>query len=108
MPSSLINFNVPVVVRKRFDAVCRASGRSRTSVLLELMTNYVLEEGKRIEERDRQLGDFDISLQESQGLMGSTREMYNHHQSTVSLRHNCGDKEFDLPDPIFSDGRGDW
>jgi hypothetical protein len=44
--STLTNFNVPITTRKRFDVICHASGRTRTSVLVELMTNYVLEEGK--------------------------------------------------------------
>lgn len=108
MHSSLVNFNAPIAVRKRFDALCMANGRTRTSVLLELMTNYVLEEGKRMEERHRQLVDFDIRFQESPGLMGSYREMYDHHHSSVSPKQPRGDKEFDLPDPIYSDGQGYW
>ncbi len=55
----LTNFNVPSDTRRRFDAICNASGRTRTSVLVELMTNYVLEEGRRLIERQKELGDLD-------------------------------------------------
>lgn len=108
MPRSLVNFNAPIAVRKRFDALCRANGRTRTSVLLELMTNYVLEEGKRMEERQGQLEDFDMRLRESPNLMGSQREMHDPHHRSFSTRQPWGDKDFDLPDPIYSDGQGDW
>ena len=40
--TQLTNFNVPLPTRKRFDAICRASGRTRTSVLVELMTDHIL------------------------------------------------------------------
>jgi hypothetical protein len=30
------------------------------------------------------------------------------HRSVHSARQTWGDNEFDLPDPIFSDGHGDW
>jgi hypothetical protein len=30
------------------------------------------------------------------------------HRSINSHRQTWGDQEFDLPDPIYSDGRDDW
>lgn len=51
MEATLINFNVPLSIRHRFDEVCRASGRSRTSVLVELMESYVLTQGKVLADR---------------------------------------------------------
>lgn len=51
MHSSLINFNVSDRLRSQFDAVCRASGRTRTSVLIELMADYVLSQGEALEAR---------------------------------------------------------
>ena len=106
--TSLTNFNVPNTTRKRFDAICHASGRTRTSVLVELMTNYVLQEGKRLVERQKELGDLDMRFQESLGLRGSADRMDLSHRPTRSARQNWGDREFDLPDPIYSDGQGDW
>lgn len=104
----LTNFNVPIDTRRRFDAICHASGRTRTSVLVELMTNYVLQEGKRLIERQKELGDLDKRFQESLSLNGSNRQLDIRHRSVHSARQTWGDNEFDLPDPIFSDGRDDW
>ena len=104
----LTNFNVPIATRRRFDAICHASGRTRTSVLVELMTNYVLDEGRRLVERQRELGDLDKRFQETLGLKGSSNKVETSHRSIHSARQTWGDREFDLPDPIFSDGQEDW
>ncbi len=37
----LINFNIPNEMRSRFDEVCVAGGRTRTSVLIELIQSYI-------------------------------------------------------------------
>lgn len=108
MARTLLNFNAPVSVRKRFDAICHASGRTRTSVLVELMTNYVIQEGERLVERQKQLGDIDDQFMESKGLRGSRHQMETGYRSTPSPRDQWGDRDFDLPDPIFTDGQGDW
>jgi hypothetical protein len=105
---TLTNFNVPITTRRRFDAICHASGRTRTSVLVELMTRYVLEEGRRLVERQKELGDLDVRFQESLGLKGSCDQMDACHRSTRFVQERRGDTEFDLPDPIYSDGQGDW
>jgi len=106
--TSLTNFNVPYSTRRRFDAICHASGRTRTSVLVELMTNYVLEEGKRLVERQKELGDIDMRFHGSLGLRTSPNRVETSHRSTPSPRETWGDREFALPDPIYSDGQGDW
>ncbi len=106
--TSLTNFNVPNSTRKRFDAICHASGRTRTSVLIELMTNYVLEEGKRLVARQKELGDLDVQFQESMELRGAPNRVKTIHQSTPSPRGTWGDREFDLPEAIYSDGMEDW
>ena len=106
--TQLTNFNVPLPTRKRFDAICRASGRTRTSVLVELMTDYVLQEGRRLVERQKTLSDLDMRFQESLGLRGSSSKVENSHRSIHSPRQTWGDQDFDLPDPIYSDGRDDW
>ena len=51
MPKSLTNFNAPDTVRQRFDAICHASGRTRTSVLVELMTDYILHQSQLLATR---------------------------------------------------------
>lgn len=105
---TLTNFNVPITTRKRFDAICHASGRTRTSVLVELMTNYILQEGRRLVEHQKELGDLDKRFQGSLGLNGSNSYMDVRHRSLHSPRQTWVDKEFDLPDPIYSDGWEDW
>lgn len=107
-PSSLTNFNAPITTRRRFDVICHASGRTRTSVLVELMTKYVLEEGKRLVERQKELGDLDIRFQESLGLRGSHNKVDTSHRAAHSPRQTWGDRDFDILDPIYSDGQGDW
>lgn len=108
MSASLVNFNAPTTVRKQFDAICHASGRSRTSVLVELMTKYILEEGRRLIDRQNELSSLDEQFQESTGLGGAVDRMDSYHRSVPSPRQTSGDKEFDLPEPIFSDGREVW
>lgn len=108
MSSSLINFNVPIVVRKRFDAVCRAYGRSRTSVLLELMQTYVLSETKRLAEREQELGSLDRYLEVSQGLKGAHQIEHPSYRNWDTSWENQGSQGLDLPTSFFSDGREDW
>lgn len=106
--STLTNFNAPIDTRRRFDAICHASGRTRTSVLVQLMTDYVLEEGKRLMERQRQLGDLDKRFQESTGLTGSNHSLDRFHRNTRPHRQTRVSDEFDLPTSFHSDGREDW
>lgn len=104
----LTNFNVPSDTRRRFDAICNASGRTRTSVLVELMTNYVLEEGRRLIERQKELGDLDKRFQESLGLTGRRANVETSNRTGHSPQQTWGDREFDLPEAIYSDGWEDW
>lgn len=39
----LTNFRAPIDLRNHFDQVCKLSRRTRSSVLIELMSGYVLE-----------------------------------------------------------------
>ena len=47
----LTNFNVPSSTRSKFDQICQMTGRTRTSVLVELMEDYVLTKGPAIADR---------------------------------------------------------
>ena len=44
----LINFRVPVSLKKSFDEVCRYTSLNRSNVLLNFMTNYVQTQGNEI------------------------------------------------------------
>lgn len=50
--SVLVNFNVPNSTKHRFDKVCQLSGRTRTSVLVELMNTYVTTKGAELKEEN--------------------------------------------------------
>ena len=67
---TLTNFNAPVATRRRFDAICHASGRTRTSVLVDLMTDYVLQQSQQLFNRDRQFDLIDKQLEENSILKG--------------------------------------
>jgi len=104
----LINFNVPIDTRNRFDVICHASGKTRTSVLVELMTNYVLDESKRLIERQKAFGDFDRSFRNSNDLNGYRHQADADHHFARSARQTGGDDDLSLPSPMLSDGREDW
>lgn len=65
----LTNFNVPSPIRFRFDEVCRASGRTRTSVLVELMEHYIFDQGNALEAKNRDIEKVDKILRKSRLLM---------------------------------------
>jgi hypothetical protein len=46
--TKLINFNAPDLTKLRFDKVCQLIGRTRTSVLVELMNDYILTKGNEL------------------------------------------------------------
>lgn len=60
---TVINFNSPRATRDRFDALCRASGKTRTAVLVELMEGYILTQARVLAERKRELSQVDQSLE---------------------------------------------
>lgn len=106
--TTLTNFNVPLRTRKRFDEVCHASGRTRTSVLVELMEDFILNQGKVIAERTKRFEEVDHSLLQIRRIMVFNEfaaEQSVDERSNVSHRSKSN---LDLPDPMFSDGQGDW
>lgn len=106
--TTLTNFNVPFGTRKRFDEVCRASGRTRTSVLVELMDDYVLNQGKLLANRATELVKVEQSICDARRIFGFDR---NPGDQTTRSRfgvHTRSESEFDLPEPMMSDGREEW
>lgn len=106
--TTLTNFNVPSRTRQRFDEVCHASGRTRTSVLVELMEQFILNQGPVLAERAKRFQEVDHSIRENRRMIGF-REFHPDQSanegSSVSRR-----SEFDLVplNPMFSDGQEDW
>ena len=54
----LTTFNAPSHIRSKFDEVCHLDGKSRTQVLVQLMTDYVLIDGPQIVEKIRSIQTF--------------------------------------------------
>ena len=106
--TTLTNFNAPVATRRRFDAICHASGRTRTSVLVDLMTDYILQQSQQLFNRDRQFDLIDRQLEENSVLKGNRSLSGDPTRSyrTVSQTRSYGD--FDPPDFLVSDGQEGW
>ena len=59
---TLINFNVPMPTKTRFDSICQISGKTRTSVLVELMNDFILSQADLLTHRSRQFDLIDTAL----------------------------------------------
>ncbi len=108
MPKSLTNFNAPVTVLQRFDAICHAGGRTRTSVLVELMTDYILHQSQLLATRNHQFQMVDELLGENSVFKGERSSPSNQTLASRSTTKTRSNREFDLPDFLVSDGQGDW
>lgn len=53
--STMVNINVPTQTLRGFDRLCRLVGKTRTSILVDLMRSFVLQEGHRIMEQVQQI-----------------------------------------------------
>lgn len=106
--TQLTNFNVPLPTRKRFDAICRASGRTRTSVLVELMTDHILREGRRLTDQQSELEQIDAAIGKSRSVKRFSDWGYPDGNPHPPARLGRSDQEFDLPEPLRSDGWDGW
>lgn len=104
----LTNFNSPPDTRIRFDEICRLSGRTRTSVLVELMEEYVLLQGPALVMRNQELQQVDRNLGESCRLLGLRDWMNQGTDHSRSPRQPQGEQDSDPISPLWSDGREDW
>ena len=102
MEGTLINFNVPQGIRHRFDEVCRVSGRTRTSVLVELMESYVLTQGKVLADRHVEIRKVDQTLSEIRQLMGSKEFLAHRAGKEQIARQKPSEPEFS-PLSFFAD-----
>jgi predicted DNA-binding protein len=60
--SVLVNFNVPNSTKYRFDKVCHLTGRTRTSVLVELMNGYILSQSDQLSLLSNRMDRIDQAL----------------------------------------------
>jgi predicted transcriptional regulator len=108
MQKVLINFNLSKPIKERFDYICRENGRTRTSVLVDMITEYLIREGTRLADQQALINDVDAALEKSKGLMGYRNPIDTNYHSTCSVRQTWGDNDLDLPSPMLSDGREEW
>ena len=87
---TLVNFRVPVHLRSQFDMLCEYECRSRTSVLLSLMKEFIFEQIPRVQKEIDNQQRFADSLKS----LPLTRE-------TVSLDKTP--KEREIPPERFGD-----
>lgn len=104
----LTNFNVPFSIRQRFDDVCHASGRTRTSVLVELMDDYVLSQGKLLANRASELMRVEQSISETRRNFAFDRNMGERAKRDRFAVQTRPGSEFELPEPMMSDGQEEW
>jgi hypothetical protein len=92
-PAALINFNAPDPIRVRFDKVCQLSGRTRTSVLVELMNTYITTKGAELTKENERYQLIDQAIRQ--------RDEFDHP--------SLGRSSFDNAPPMFfSNDGGDW
>ena len=93
-PATLINFNAPDPIRIRFDKVCQLSGRTRTSVLVELMNAYVTTKGAELKEQNERYLLIDQAIRQ--------RDEFD--------QPGAGRTDYDNAPPMFfsSNDGGDW
>ncbi len=104
----LTNFNVPSDTRRRFDAICHASGRTRTSVLVELMTDYILHQSKHLATRNHHFQMVDELLRENTVSKGAKSFPSSQTRSCRNTTQTRSNEECDLPDFLVSDGQEGW
>lgn len=89
----LINFLIDKNDKTRFDEICRLSGKTRTSVLVDLVGKYVIETGSKLDERLKEMGHID-------DIIGT------YHEHDERQKRLAEELEFELPPSIFVwDGR---
>ena len=106
--SYLTNFKAPIDTRNRFDAICHASGRTRTSVLVELMTDYILNQSQQLVTRNHRFQLVDRMLEDNRasnddGSLPSSSSPLSRNRNQKRSNH-----DFELPDFFVSGGQGNW
>jgi len=106
--TSLTNFNVPHALKARFDAVCQASSRTRTSVLVELMERYVVDQIEALSDRRQRMNQLDQTIAEILGSKAmfdpSERSSDNCHRHV----HRPGEPDFEPLSAFIVDDEEHW
>lgn len=59
----LINFQIPIPMKERFDAISEMTGKSKASILNSLVENYILDQLRIEEQKVNTLQDIDSQIQ---------------------------------------------
>lgn len=90
---ALINFYVDVTTKARFDGICRASGKTRTQVLVALMEDHIIRSKTILEARL-------AKLKEADGILSAIDNYEDEVQSRID------EEEFEMPPAIFWSDEG--
>ena len=102
----LINFLVPIETHEAFDAICDLEGRSRTSVLVSLMTGFIASEGQRIID-DRRLRNRLREITSEASVDTDDRVETTTRGKQVKSMRNLRDDEIDHPLPPLIDNQNE-
>ena len=93
--TKLTNFQVPQKIRDRFDRVCKLSGRSRSSVLIELMEDYTVRQTRILLQKSRRIQEADQNIRKSSKLMGYKAFVEQRERELQERSRNASEPEFD-------------
>jgi hypothetical protein len=108
MQKKLINFNADQNTINTFDAICHANGRTRTSVLVELVTSYILNESKAVSKRVSEFNKIKRALEENLISGGDEGFRRPRSQRNRMAAENASYPDYAPPEFLFSDGQEDW
>jgi hypothetical protein len=73
-----------------------------------MMEQYILSQGRNLATRNEEFEKIDQTLEKSRRIMGF-KEFLSEQSAKVDKGIQTRSKsDFDLPDPMMSDGREDW
>lgn len=96
MAKTLVNFLVEPELLNRFDAVADILGRTRTSILVEFIQNFCLDQVVEIEKRNKRLDELSAALERQRILLEHRATFFDLNQ--VDDKSSC-----DLPEIMFQD-----
>ncbi|KPF90307.1 hypothetical protein IP81_15660 [Novosphingobium sp. AAP83] len=103
MAKTLVNFLIEKSDLDRFDAIASMIGRTRTSILTEMMGLFCSEQIVNVELRNRKLEQLNQALTQQHLLLVQAEEA---RQINRPLWQDVED--MDLPSPFMSDGHDEF
>ena len=103
--SRLINFMAPDDLISPMDQICHSIGRTRTSVILELIENFIADQIPLISNKNEKLKQAKVILEENRRLSDVRRQnlISSHIQRHDHLENHMPD-DMELPSIFMSNG----